>query len=96
MSDIKRDTLHWVPRTQVTTPPNHWLLRHFHGFWWVVNTRTDEVLLFRGRDGHDSPQANSSHAIAERFATQYADIGADGVVCIEHAFLPDDPERYHY
>lgn len=94
MSEIKRDTLHWVPRTQVTTPPDHWLLRHFRSFWWVVNTNTDEVLLFRGRDGHDSPQANRSRMIAEQFAERYAKDGADGVVLIEHAFLPDEPERY--
>lgn len=86
---------HWVPVEQVTTPPSHSHLWHVPDAWWVTNG-AGEVLLYRGRDGHDSPMSNRSRTLVEGLMDKlkmYAE-GATGVVHLEHAFLPDDPGRY--
>lgn len=93
MPEAERDTFHWVPVEQVTTPPPSSHLLHFADMWWMTNGR-GEVLLYRRPDGSDSAQANRDRSVMERFVERYSEKGVTGVLHIEHAFLPDDPGRY--
>ena len=95
MPEVKRGTFRWVPVEQVTNPPPNVHLEHLGNMWWVTNGR-GEVPLYAGWDGRDYAPCNRDRSIAERIVASPhgEEIGATGVLYIEHAFLSDSPGRY--